>query len=59
MYPLQRNRRLRASESIRRLMRETIISPDDFLVPLFVVEGKGIREEIASMPDYYRLSTLR
>lgn len=56
MYPLQRNRRLRASESIRRLMRETIISPDDFLVPLFVVEGKGIREEIASMPDYYRLS---
>lgn len=56
MYPIIRNRRLRANESIRRLVRETIITPDDFLVPLFVVEGKGIREEIASMPNYYRLS---
>ncbi|PCJ97608.1 MAG: porphobilinogen synthase [Flavobacteriaceae bacterium] len=56
MYPLIRNRRLRANESIRRLVRETIITPDDFLVPLFVVEGKGIKEEIASMPNYYRLS---
>jgi len=56
MYPIIRNRRLRASESIRRLVRETNISPDDFLVPLFVVEGKNIKEEIASMPNYYRLS---
>lgn len=56
MYPIIRNRRLRASESIRRLVRETIITPDDFLVPLFVVEGKGVKEEIASMPNYYRLS---
>lgn len=56
MYPLIRNRRLRTSESIRRLVRETIITPDDFLVPLFVVEGKGVKEEIASMPNYYRLS---
>lgn len=56
MYPLIRNRRLRASESIRRLVRETIISPDDFLVPLFVVEGKNIKDEIPSMPNYYRLS---
>ena len=56
MYPIIRNRRLRASESVRRLVRETIISPDDFLVPLFVVEGKGIKEEIASMPNYFRLS---
>ena len=56
MYPLQRNRRLRTKEAIRRLVRETIISPDDFLVPLFVVEGKGIKEEIPSMPNYYRLS---
>jgi porphobilinogen synthase len=38
------------------LVRETTISPDDFLVPLFVVEGKGIKEEIASMPNYHRLS---
>lgn len=56
MYPLIRNRRLRTNESIRRLVRETILTPDDFLVPLFVVEGKGVREEIASMPKYYRLS---
>lgn len=56
MYPLIRNRRLRASESIRRLVRETLVTPDDFLVPLFVVEGKGIKEEIASMPNYFRLS---
>ncbi|WP_343487014.1 porphobilinogen synthase [Allomuricauda sp. d1] len=56
MYPYLRNRRLRANESIRRLVRETVITPDDFLVPLFVVEGKGVKEEIPSMPDYYRLS---
>ena len=53
MYPLRRNRRLRTSETIRSLVRETIISPNDFLVPLFVVEGKGVKEEIASMPNYY------
>lgn len=56
MYPLRRNRRLRASESMRSLVRETIISPSDFIVPLFVVEGKGVKEEIASMPNYYRFS---
>ncbi|MEM0933599.1 MAG: porphobilinogen synthase [Bacteroidota bacterium] len=56
MYPLIRNRRLRQSESIRRLVRETTISPNDFLVPLFVVEGKSIKEEIPSMPNYYRMS---
>ncbi len=56
MYPLRRNRRLRTTPAIRHLVRETIITPSDFLVPLFVVEGKGIKEEIASMPDYYRLS---
>jgi len=56
MYPLIRNRRLRTSASIRRLVRETTITPDDFLVPLFVVEGKGVKEEIPSMPHYYRMS---
>ena len=56
MFPLRRNRRLRNNEAIRALSRETHLSPDDFLVPLFVVEGKGIREEIASMPNYYRFS---
>lgn len=56
MYPHRRNRRLRQSEAIRALVRETIISPNDFLVPLFVVEGKGVKDEIASMPNYYRFS---
>jgi len=56
MYPLTRNRRLRTNEAIRSLVRETIISPNDFLVPLFIVEGKGVKEEIASMPNYYRFS---
>ncbi len=56
MYPLRRNRRLRTNESIRSLVRETVISPNDFIVPLFVVEGKNVKEEIASMPGYFRLS---
>ncbi|MBL4662573.1 MAG: porphobilinogen synthase [Flavobacteriaceae bacterium] len=56
MYPIRRNRRLRSNEAIRNLVRETIITPNDFLVPIFVVEGKGIKAEIASMPNYYRYS---
>lgn len=56
MYPIIRNRRLRASESIRNLVRETSITPHDFLVPLFVEEGTGIKSEIPSMPGYYRFS---
>ncbi|MDN3723213.1 porphobilinogen synthase [Aequorivita sp. SDUM287046] len=56
MYPLRRNRRLRTTQTMRNLVRETIISPNDFIVPLFIVEGKGVKEEIASMPNYYRLS---
>ena len=53
---LIRNRRLRTNESIRSLVRETSISPLDFIVPLFIVEGKNTKEEIASMPNYYRFS---
>ena len=53
---LRRNRRLRSSHAIRSIVRETYISANDFIVPLFVVEGKGIKEEIDSMPDYYRYS---
>jgi porphobilinogen synthase len=56
MFPLRRNRRLRTSPTVRSLVRETIISPSDFIVPLFIVEGKNIKEEIASMPNYYRYS---
>lgn len=56
MYPLRRNRRLRSNVAIRSLVRENHLSANDFLVPLFVVEGKGIKDEIASMPNYYRYS---
>ena len=56
MYPLRRNRRLRTNEAIRSLVRENSITPNDFLVPLFVVEGMGVKEEITSMPNYYRFS---
>ncbi|WP_299258886.1 porphobilinogen synthase [uncultured Aquimarina sp.] len=56
MHQLRRNRRLRTTESIRSLVREHTITPNDFLVPLFVVEGNTIKQEIASMPGYYRYS---
>lgn len=56
MYPLRRNRRLRQNPAIRNMVRETVITPNDFLVPLFVIEGRGIKEEIPSMPNYFRYS---
>ncbi len=56
MYPLQRPRRLRNNAAIRSLVAENTITVDDFIVPLFVVEGKGVKEEIASMPNYFRYS---
>lgn len=56
MYPLNRNRRLRTNPAIRSLVKETAITPDDFIVPLFIVEGKNVKQEINSMPGYYRFS---
>lgn len=53
---LIRNRRLRTTEALRSLVRETFITPNDFIVPMFVVEGQNVKEEIASMPNYYRYS---
>ena len=52
----RRPRRLRSSKNIRDLVRETNLSAADFVKPLFVVNGKNIREEISSMPDNYHLS---
>ena len=57
MYPVQRNRRLRSSASLRALVQEFSLSPNDFIVPLFVIEGKQTKEEIPSMPGYFRMST--
>ena len=56
MYPLNRNRRLRSSSSLRSLLQEHHLTPNDFIVPLFVVEGKQLKEPIPSMPGYFRFS---
>ncbi|MDC1534696.1 porphobilinogen synthase [Flavobacteriaceae bacterium] len=56
MYPINRNRRLRTSETLRSLIRENTINPNDFLVPLFVIEGKKKKQEIQSMPNYFKMS---
>lgn len=55
-FPEQRLRRLRANESLRRLVRETKLSPDDFILPLFAIEGEGVKREIGSMPGNYQMS---
>ena len=52
-----RTRRLRASEALRGLVRETRVDPASFIYPLFIVEGHGVREPIGSMPGQFRLST--
>lgn len=54
--PYIRPRRLRATAGIRTMVRETVLSPADFVFPLFVVPGQGVKEEIASMPGNYHLS---
>ncbi len=56
MYLQRRNRILRTNATIRSLVAETSLSPNDFIAPLFIDEGTGIRTEISSMKNYYRLS---
>jgi porphobilinogen synthase len=56
MYPLNRNRRHRSSSSLRSLLQEHHLTPNDFIVPLFIVEGKQLKEPIPSMPGYFRFS---
>ncbi len=55
-YPATRMRRMRRDEFSRRLMRETELTPADFIYPVFVLEGEGQREPVASMPGIERLS---
>ena len=55
-YPATRMRRMRHDGFSRRLMRETRLSPDDFIYPVFVLEGEGQREAVPSMPGVERLS---
>lgn len=54
--PFRRLRRLRRTEAIRRLVRETELSAGDLIYPLFITEGIGVRREISSMPGQYQLS---
>src|SRR5215467_11226348 len=53
---IHRPRRLRRTETLRSLVRETSLSPDDFIMPLFVCPGEGVRREINSMPGNFNLS---
>ena len=56
MSLIHRPRRLRRTESLRALVRETRLSPDDFVYPLFVCEGEGVRREIGAMPGVFNFS---
>lgn len=56
MFPKTRPRRLRNSVALRSLVRETHISPDDFIMPIFIIPGSGHREEISSLPGQYHFS---
>ncbi|MGZ6988203.1 MAG: porphobilinogen synthase [Thermoanaerobaculia bacterium] len=58
-YPLHRYRRLRRSEGLRTLVRETSLGPSDFIAPLFVVPGRGVRQPVSSMPGIDRVSPER
>jgi porphobilinogen synthase len=55
-FPLYRPRRLRCGPGLRRLVRETALSRDDLIYPLFLVHGQGVRREISAMPGQYQLS---
>ena len=56
LFPEYRPRRLRQDENFRRMIRETRLSVDDLILPLFAVEGKGVKNAIDSMPGHYQLS---
>lgn len=58
-FPITRLRRLRKNENLRRMVRETRLSVDNLIYPLFVTYGKGVKDEISSMPGNYRFSVDR
>ena len=55
-FPTTRMRRLRRTETLRRMVRETHLSVDDLIMPLFVCPGEKVRREIGSMPGNYQMS---
>jgi len=58
-FPVHRMRRMRGSEPLRNLVRETLLDPGDFILPLFICPGEGVRREIKSMPGHAQLSVDR
>ncbi|MFO7557669.1 MAG: porphobilinogen synthase [Desulfobacterales bacterium] len=56
LFPDYRPRRMRQNETFRRMVRETVLSIDDLILPLFAIEGKDIKNPIPSMPGHYQLS---
>jgi porphobilinogen synthase len=55
-FPITRLRRMRRTEALRSLVRETRLTPENFIYPLFVCPGKGVRKEVRSMPGVFNLS---
>src|SRR5580698_10474794 len=55
-FPIDRPRRLRRTEAMRSFVRETRLSPEGFIYPLFVCPGEGVRKEVRSMPGVFNLS---
>src|SRR5574342_1424261 len=55
-FPQERPRRMRRTEALRRMVRETTLAPDDLIWPLFAVPGKKVRNPVKSMPGVFQLS---
>ena len=56
VFPASRLRRLRRTDTLRAMVRETALAPGDFILPFFVTHGRGVRDEVSSMPGVYQLS---
>ncbi len=57
LFPDYRGRRLRQTDAFRRMVRETVLTPDDLMLPLFAIGGKNVKNPIPSMPGHFQLST--
>src|ERR1044071_4821439 len=56
VFPASRLRRLRRTDTLRAMVRETALTPGDFILPFFVTHGRGVRDEVSSMPGVFQLS---
>ncbi|MBA4367194.1 MAG: porphobilinogen synthase [Desulfobacterium sp.] len=56
LFPEYRPRRMRQSEAFRRMIRETVLTVDDLILPLFAIDGKGVQNPISSMPGHFQFS---